>query len=335
MSWKALKSTSMKLARVVLAGAIFMGGSASSVMAAALVLKFAHEAPATHIKNLSALKFAELVDKYSNGTIKVEVFPGAQLMPTLEEIRAAVRGQVDFIAPYTTYYSGIDGLWDIFYQPMLFKSPQQAMEIFAGEIGQSILARLDTRGLKGIAIWHDGPVNMFTRGEAALTPAAIKGMKVRTAPSKPLEALLQKSGAAPIGMPGPEVYLALQQNVVSGVVTTPTFAAPSRWGEVLTTMTREVWGIGGYGVAVSKRTWDKLSPEQQAIIPKAMNEATEWNRAQTLENIAKSEAMLVAGGLKIVELDDAQRTEWLELAKTVWATQSDEVKALIAKIQQK
>ena len=324
----------LRMLKSAVVGSIALGVATWGACAADVTLKFAHEAPETHLKARSANMFAELVEKYSSGSIKVQVFPGSQLVPTVEEIRAAVRGQVDIIAPYTSYYSSIDNSWDIFYQPMLFESPKQAIAVFSGEIGQTLLAKLDSRGLKGVAIWHDGPVNVFTRDEPALTPASLKGLKMRVAPSKPLELMLQKAGAAPIGMPAPEVYLALQQNVASGVVTTPTYAAPARWGEVLKTMTRDVWGIGGYGVAVNKRTWERLTPDQQAAFSKAMLETTEWNQAQTLENIDKAEKQLIAGGMKIVDLNDAQKAEWLALAKTVWEVQSDEIKAMIAKIQQ-
>lgn len=314
--------------------AILAGAATLPAHAADVVLKLAHEAPETAIKGRTANLLAELAAKYTNGSVKIDVYPGGQLVPTVEEIRAAVRGQVDIIAPYTSYYSSIDNLWDIFYQPMLFKSPQQAMEIFSGEIGQSLLAKLDSRGLKGLAIWHDGPVYAFTRGEPAVTPGVLKGMKVRVAPSKPLEALLQKSGAAPISMPATEVYLALQQGVVNGVVTTPTYAAPAKWGEVLTTMTRgAMWGVGGYGVAMNKRSWEKLTPEQQAGLSKAVAEATAWNQAQTLENIKNSEKTLADGGMKIVDLTPEQIAAWTTLAKEVWATQSDDIKAMVAKIQ--
>lgn len=314
--------------------ALLASGVALPAQAADVVLKLAHEAPETAIKGRTAKMLADLVEKYTNGSVKVEVYPGGQLVPTVEEIRAAVRGQVDIIAPYTSYYSSIDNLWDIFYQPMLFKSPAQAIEVFSGEIGQFLLGKLDSKGLKGLAIWHDGPVYAFTRGEPATLPDVLKGMKVRVAPSKPLEALLQKAGAAPISMPATEVYLALQQGVVNGVVTTPTYAAPARWGEVLTTMTRgALWGVGGYGLAMNKRSWERLSPDQQKGFSQAVLEATRWNQAQTLENIAKSEKALADGGMKIVDLTPAQIAAWTELAKSIWASQSDEIKAMVAKIQ--
>ena len=325
--WKQLKT--------LIAGSLLLGAALVPAQAADVVLKFAHEAPETAIKGRTATLFAELVEKYTNGSVKVEVYPGGQLVPTVEEIRAAARGQVDIIAPYTSYLASINDLWNLFYQPMLFKSPEKAMEIFAGEIGQELLGKLDDRGLKGLAIWHDGPIYAFTTGEPPSDPAALKGQKVRVAPSKPQEMLLEKVGATPVGMPGTEVFLALQQGAVTGVVTTPTFAAPSGWGEVLKSMTRgALWGEGGYGVSMNKRKWESLTAEQQEGIVKAIKEATAWNASEALANIAKSEKTLEAAGMTITDATDEQKAAWTVLAKDVWAAQSDEVKALITRVQE-
>ena len=108
------------------------------------------------------------------------------------------------------------------------------MKVFAGPIGLNLLGNLDQRGLKGLSIWHDGPVYVFTKGAPAVMPEKPEGQKMRVAPSKPLEMMLGKAGATSISMPATEVYLALQQSVANGVVSTPTYAAPARWGEVLT-----------------------------------------------------------------------------------------------------
>jgi len=301
--------------------------------AADVVLKFAHEAPSTAIKGRSADKLAELAEKYSNGTVKINVFPGGQLVPTTEEIRAAVRGQIDIIAPYTSYYSAIDAAWDIFYQPMLFKSPEEAIKVFSGPIGLNLLGKLDQRGLKGLSIWHDGPVYVFTKGAPALTPESLKGQKMRVAPSKPLEAMLGKVGATSISMPATEVYLALQQGVANGVVSTPTYAAPARWGEVLNAMTRSLWGVGGYALTINKASWAKLDPAQQSALERAVKDTEKWNHEQTLENIRASEAALAAGGMKIHDLTPEQREAWVKLAKDIWASGSDDVKKMISDVQ--
>lgn len=303
------------------------------VAAQQVTMKFSHEAPESAIKGRSARMLADLVEKYTAGSVKVNVFPGGQLIPTTEELRAAIRGQVDIIAPYSSYYASLDQTWDIFYQPMLFRSVQQGMDVFAGKTGKELLGRLESKGLIGLSIWHDGPVYAFTTGAPADVPETLKGVKVRVAPSKPIEAMLGKIGATSISMPATEVYLALQQGVVQAVVTTPTYAAPAKWGEVLKTMTRNMWGVGGYGLAINSGTWAKLNASQKQAFLKAVKETEEWNVKETLKNIEASEAALARSGLKIIDVTEDQRKAWVSLAEPVWQSQSPEIKRLIDAIR--
>lgn len=324
----------MKRRSLALAASLSISALLPSIASAQqLILKFSHEAPETAIKGRTAKLMAELVEKYTQGSVKVEVFPGGQLIPTNEELRAAIRGQVDIVAPYSSYYSSLDPAWDVFYQPMLFKNLKEGMDAYSGPVGHELLERLDSKGLKGLAMWHDGPVYAFTTGEAAVTPGSYKGVKVRVAASKPQEALLSSIGAATISMPATEVYLALQSGVMSAVITTPTYAAPARWGEVLKTMTRTSWGMGGYGVAMNKRSWEKLNTTQKEGFMRAVKEAEAWNRSQSLDNIAASEATLQKAGLKLVDPTPQQVSAWETLAKPIWDSQPAETRKLIGLVK--
>lgn len=299
-----------------------------------IVFKFAHEAPETEIKGQSAKRFAELVAKYTDNSVRIEVFPAGQLVPTVEELRAAARGQVDIVAPYNSYFSALDPAWDVFFQPMLFDSSERAMATLSGPIGRELLGRLSSRGFVGLAIWHAGPVYIFARDKEKpiVNPEDLRGRKVRVAASKPTEAMLAKLGAVAQSMPAPEVYLALQQGVVDSVVTTPTFIGPAKWTEVLNAGTRMLWGFGGYGMIINKKSFEKMSDAQRQGFMRAVKETEEWNQQQTAKNISSSELAVAAGGLKWIDLDASQKAAWVNAAKSVWDAQSPETKALINEV---
>ncbi|MBV7484619.1 TRAP transporter substrate-binding protein [Bordetella sp. BOR01] len=305
-----------------------------AAQAAQVVLKFAHEAPETAIKGQTANKFAELVDQYTSGAVKIQVYPGGQLVPTMDEIRAVARGQIDIAAPYTSYFSGIDRSWDVLYQPLLFKSPEHAINIFAGPIGKHLLASLSTRGITGLGIWHDGPVYLFAKGEPIREPGKLQGRKVRMAPSRPLEALLEAARATSVSIPATEVYLALQQGVADSVLTTPTYAGPAKWNEVLTSGSKMMFGVGGYGFVVNSKSLSRLSPEQKAGFLRAADEASAWNREQALSNIAHWEKYLADNGLQWFTPDAQELGRWQQVADAAEAAQSDDAKALIDQIRQ-
>ncbi|MGA0598449.1 TRAP transporter substrate-binding protein [Enterovirga sp. CN4-39] len=327
------RNTSPSRRQVLAGGAAAIGAGligAPALAQAPKALKFAHEAPQTAIKGQTAIKFAELVAQHGNGALKVDVFPGAQLVPTTEEIRAAVRGQVDVIAPFTSYFASLDPVWDIFYEPLMLPSADAAMTAFGGDLGQRVLKTLDTRGMNGMAIWFDGPVYIFTNTEALTGPDSLKGKKIRVFPCQPLESWLKKVGAIPVSMPATEVYLALQQGALDGVVSTPTYAAPARWYEVLKSQTRVLMGFGGYGVAIGKRSWDGLSAEQKSIVERAMKDATVWNHEQAKSNLAASEKILASNGMKLNDPQPDLLAAWAREAEKVYEEQNPQLRELIS-----
>lgn len=325
----------MKLSRSlflgVLASGLFAAGAAWSQEP--VVLKFSHEAPETAIKGRTAVLFANKVKEYSNGTLRVDVFPGASLIPTKDEVRAVIRGQVDIIGPQTSYYVPFEPGWDVFYQPLLFNSAKEGMDTLSGPLGRELLAKLDRVGLKGLGIWHDGPGYLFIKDAPITSPEQMKGRKIRVFPSAPLEAGVREAGGIPVSMPAPDVYLSLQQGLIEGVITAVTYAAPARWYEVVKGATRMTMFIGGYGLTINKARWDKLSPAHKDVLQRAMKDAEKWNLDISMENIAAAEKTLTDNGVKLVDLSPAELAEFRKIMTPVYAKQPQQVQALIKRIQ--
>ena len=298
-----------------------------------VVLKFAHEVPETAIKGKTATMFAQKVNEYSKGTLKIDVFPNAQLMPSRDEVRAAIRGQIDIIAPQTSFFVPLDRAWDVFYQPMLFSTAKQGMDTLQGPVGQEMLGQLSRVGLQGMGIWHDGPGYLFMRQTPVTKPEELKGKKVRVFPSAPLEAAVRAPGGIAVSLPAADVFLGLQQGTIEGVITAVTYAGPAKWDEVLKAMTRMTMFIGGYGVVMNKNIWDKLSAEHKAVLKRALDEATAWNHQVAAQNIIDNEKQLQANGVKLANLTPEELSAWRKLMEPIYKQQPEEVQARIRQIQ--
>lgn len=298
-----------------------------------VTLRMSHEATETAIKGRSATLLAEKVAEYSNGSLEVQVFPGASLIATQDEVRAAIRGQVDIIAPQTSYYVPFSAGWDVFYQPLLFNSTEEGMDALSGDLGSELLDSLGRVGLRGLGVWHDGPGYLFSTEEPITELEQMNGRSIRVFPSAPLEGAVRIAGGNPVSLPGPDVFLALQQNLVSGVISAVTFVAPQRWYEVLEGGTRMPMFVGGYGVVINADSWDALSSEHQEVLTRAMDEVAEWNYDISAENIAASEKILTDNGVTLVDLNDEQIAEWRTALQPIYETQPAEVQDLIKRIQ--
>lgn len=324
----------MKHWKFLSALSLLAGLWAPSAMAAEpVVLKFSHEAPEQQAKGRTANYFAEKVAELSGGSLKIEVFPSAQLIPTKDEVRAAMRGQVDIIAPQTSYFVPFDDSWDVFYLPLLFDNALQGMEIIQGELGREMLGTLSRNRLHGLGIWHDGPGFLFTRETPVTKPTDLAGRKIRVFPSAPLEAGVRAAKGIPVSMPAPDVYLGLQQGLIEGVISAVTFAAPSRWYEVTKAATRMTMFVGGYGIVINEARWKSLSDEHKRVIQEAMELSEKWNFNHAVENIAASEKLLTDNGVTIADLTEEELADWRAAMKPVYDAQPDSIKQRVAQVE--
>ena len=246
-----------------------------------------------------------------------------------EEVRAVIRGQVDIIAPVSSYFASLSPGFGVFYQPLLFTDVKQAMTLASGSLGRNLLAGLDKQGLKGFGVWQDGPVYLFMTGAPVRTLDEIRGKKIRIFPSAPLEEGFRAVGAIPVAMPPADLFLALRQGVVEGAVGSPAFAAPSRWYEVLKGMTRILMGFSSYSVVINKASWDRLNAQHKDALNRAYADAERWNYAQAVQNIADAEKTLSDNGMALADLTPEQLASWRAGVESVYAKQPNEVRALI------
>jgi C4-dicarboxylate-binding protein DctP len=316
-------------------GAVLLAASIGSAQAqqAPVIIKFAHEVPETAIKGRTAIMFAEKVKEYSKGTMRVDIFPNAQLMPSRDEVRAAIRGQVDMIAPQTSFFVPLDTAWDVFYQPLLFNTAKQGMDTLEGKVGEELLANLGRVGLQGMGVWHDGPGYLFMREKPITKPEGMAGKKIRVFPSAPLEAAVRAPGGIAVSLPAADVFLGLQQGTIEGVITAVTYAGPAKWDEALKAMTRMTMFIGGYGVVFNKGRWDKLSQEHKDVLQKAFKEATAWNHQVAAKNIVDNEKNLQANGVVLADLTPDELVAWRKLMEPIYKAQPEAVQARIRQIQ--
>jgi len=298
-----------------------------------VTFRFSSGAPELTVKGQSANKLAKLVKEYTNGEVDVVVYHGGQLIPDPEELRAVSRGQVDLAAPYTSYFAAIDPIWDVFYQPMLFKNVEHAVQVFAGSVGQNLLQTLKARGLEPLSIWHDGPVYLFTTDVPVTKPDEMRGRSVRVVFTRSLEMTLERLNSTPITTTAGEVYLALQQGVMNSVLTTPTYAGPAKWGEVLKTGTRMMWGHGGYVLIMNPKSLGKLSDSQREGFMRAVRETQQWNQVEALANIKQAEGNLAKGGLQWHDITDAERQLWVDAVSGVWTAHGDGITKLVGEIR--
>ena len=323
--------------RIVTAGlaAIISLGLGAGAWAQDITIKFSHVVAPDTPKGKGAEKFKELAEQYTEGKVKVEVYPNSQLYKDKEELEALQLGSVQMLAPSLAKFGPL-GIQDFeaFDLPYIFDGYDQLRKITDGEVGAAMLAKLEDKGIKGLAYWDNG-FKIMSANSPLLVPDDFLGLKMRIQSSKVLEAEMNALGAVPQVMAFSEVYQGLQTGVVDGTENPPSNMYTQKMNEVQKHATLSNHGYLGYAVIVNKEFWDGLPEDVRGQLEQAMAEATEFaNGIAKDENDKSLQAMMDAGTTEFHEMTDEEKAAWKEALMPVREEMADRIGAdLIAQIE--
>ena len=267
----------VSVAALVLAGSLAGPASAQSP----IVIKFSHVVASDTPKGKAAEKFKELAEKYTDGKVKVEVYPNSTLYKDKEELEALQLGAVQMLAPSNSKFGPIGVReFEVFDLPYILPDLATLRKVTDGELGAKLLKKLEPKGMTGLAYWDNGFKEM-TANKKLITPDDYKGVKFRVQSSKVLEAQFRALGAIPQVMAFVEVYQALQTGVVDGQENTTSNIYTQKMHEVQKYLTMTNHGYIGYVVVVNKKFWDGLPADIRGQLEKAMKEATTYGNNQS------------------------------------------------------
>jgi len=287
-----------------------------------IVIKFSHVVASDTPKGKATEKFKELAEKYSNGKVKVEVYPNSTLYKDKEELEALQLGAVQMLAPSNSKFGPIGVReFEVFDLPYILPDLNTLRKVTDGPLGAKLLKLLEPKGMTGLAYWDNG-FKQMTANKKLIAPADYKGLKFRIQSSKVIEAQFRTLGAIPQVMAFSEVYQALQTGVVDGQENTWSNIYTQKMHEVQKYATVTNHGYIGYVVVANKKFWEGLPPEIRAACEKALKEATEYGNGQSAkENDDALEEIKKSGKTEIIKLtpeqDAAMRKAMLPVYKEV------------------
>ncbi len=253
------------------------GGSSASAKAEpeAITLKLGHIQSEQDLWQLGSIKFKEEVEKLSNGTIKVEIFPNSTLGGDRDLAEGMKMGTVDF-----ALIAGVLGNFDksisILELPYLFRNHDEYVKIVNGPIGEEIAGNvLKSSGIRVLNFWDRGPRHV-TANKAIMTPDDIKGLKIRVPEIPAMVDTWKAMGATPTPMAWSEVYTGLQQHTIDAQENPIPFIYGGRIQEVQSHISLTAHKYEYVTLAMSDRKFQQLTKEQQDIIVKAAQTATDY-----------------------------------------------------------
>ncbi len=278
---------------------------------APIVIKFSHVVAPDAPKGKGAQRFKELVEERSKGRIKVEVYPNSQLYKDKEELEALQLGSVQMLAPSLAKFGPLGVKeFEVFDLPFLFKDDAAFRAVTEGEVGKGLFAKLESKGIKGLAYWDNG-FHIMSANKPLHAVADFKGLKMRIQSSKVLDAQMRALGAIPQVMAFSELYQALQSGVVDGTEGVASNFYTQKIFEVQKHITLSNHGHLAYAVIINKKFYDGLPADLRGIVDSSIKDATTYaNAIASTENKEALDKIKASGKTTFYTLTPAETTEW-------------------------
>lgn len=280
---------------------------ASSLAAAQTTMKINISTSQNSHQGVAIDTFAKEVEKRTNGRYKVQTFYNGSLGGERESVEAVQLGTQELTFTSSGPVPNFVPETKILDVPFLFRDKAHARAVLDGPIGQELLTKFDSKGMKALAWAENGFRHMTNSKRAVNAPEDLKGLKMRTMENPVHIAAYKGFGIITTPMAFPEVFTALQQGTVDGQENPLSVIISAKFDQVQKHLSLTGHVYSPCVLLMNKGAWDKLSAADKTAFLEAAREATKANRARVDEDDAKGVADLRAKGMSVVEtLDKAK-----------------------------
>jgi TRAP-type C4-dicarboxylate transport system substrate-binding protein len=298
------------LALVVAAVLVF--GMVPMCLAAGQVIKAVSAWPKTVYEVQNFMKFLEIakqnVAAKAPGQLEIKYLGGPEVIPNSEQVEALRNGLVDMVFTTSGYYVSVLPVMDGLNLTTLTAGQEREKGIndFLNKLhNQKVNAHY--LGRLGIGL----PFMLFLNKKIEKADD-LQGLKIRCSPTH--IAFLKAMGAQPIVIPPPDVHTAIERGVVDGIIWVAGLIRDWGWHEVLKYRVEPGFYMGNNDILVNKDAWDKLPANLQKILQDSEIEAEKIAEARAADHLAKENAIMEKGGMKVIQLEGAEAKKLIDTA---------------------
>jgi methyl-accepting chemotaxis protein len=277
--------------------------------------RYADNQPADYPTVRAAEQVGKILSQKTGGDYALEVFANSALGSESYTVEQVQMGSLDMVRVSSGMFHDTVPETMILSLPFLYRDDEHLRKVIYGPIGERVLAKLDTVGLAGLAIWEAGSRSIYAK-KPVRKPADCKGMKIRVINSALWTEFAKAVGAVPTPLPSTEVYNALKSGGVDAAENNyPTYqtgkhfeAAPC-FSETRHVRCPEI-------LAFSKKIWGTLSDAERQHLRNAAKEATPYYSKLWSDKERASKDLLVKAGVKFIT--DVDQAAFVKTMKPVW-----------------
>jgi tripartite ATP-independent transporter DctP family solute receptor len=280
-----------------------------------VTLRMANDTAEDHPMNARVKVAIAKVREESGGRLDIKLFPYGQLGSAPDMFSQVRTGALDMcmlsgaivanLVPVTSIYGVAFGLRD-------YDAAWKAMD---GELGSYLREQITKAGLHSFEkAWDNGYRQTYTTTKPIVRPDDFVGLKLRVPQSPIYVSTFKALGASPTALSWPETFSALQTRIVDGLEISLVLIELSKYYEAVKycSLTNHMWDA--YFTMVNRRVWDRLPSDLKAIMERNINGATEFQRADMVEQSKVLQTKLEGHGLIFNQPDTEPFRETLRKA---------------------
>ncbi|MDA9344106.1 TRAP transporter substrate-binding protein [Algibacter sp.] len=264
------------------------------------VMYLGHTLPQTHPVHKGIVEFQKALEKKSNGTLKVKIFPDAQLGSEREILELLQIGSVAATKVSAATLSNFVPEYNVLGIPYLFRDKQHQFEVLEGEIGKSILQKGSKFWLRGLCYYDAGSRSFYTSKKAIRTPEDLEGLKIRVMNNQMAINMVNSMGGSATPLAYGELYTAIQQGVVDGAENNPPSFVSSNHYEISKYYTLDQHSSVPDVLLIGTKYWDKLSDQEKIWVQEAADESAQAQKVFWNESVEASMETAKAAGVEII-----------------------------------
>ncbi len=305
----------MKISKWVSTAALLATCAAASAQIQERTLRFGNVVQPDAPLAIGMQKFADIVAAKSGGKIKVQVIGGGSLGSESQQLSAVQGGVLDMTLPSATIMGTVVKDFTMLDFPFSFSKDEQVDALVDGPWGKAVMAKLPEKGVIGLGFWETG-FRQFTNSRKPIVNIEdLKGLKLRVIPNPMFMDSFGALGTNPVPMAFTELYGALDSKAMDAQENPFAVIYTSKFYEVqkFLSVTNHVYTANP--VVISKKTWDKLSAEEQKLIQDAVTEGGQFERKLSRDTAKKFRQELANKGMQINDVPAPTLAKMQELTK--------------------
>ncbi len=268
--------------------------------------------------------WAPKLKSMSGGAVEIEVLPTKAVVPHRETIDAVANGILDGDLNAVSYFSGRDPAFAIIGDLIAgYDTVDQVRTFCMHGGGKEILQKLYDKYLAGkIHVVGCGPYakEAFVSTVPIRSVADFKGVKVRSPEGLAAE-VFKRAGAAPVSLPFSEVYTALEKGVIDAADASAHVNnnASGMYKVAKFPIYPGIHSMAVLQFIVNKKTWDKMSPEQQSALEIWYSASYDAMRREAdLQDRAIAAEQKAGNDIEVIDWTTEERAKFREIAVGAW-----------------